>query len=189
MTDSPSDQPTLYTDRLVLRPFSLEDAPVVRRLAGERDVASTTINIPHPYEDGMAEAWIRTHRPGFERGESAVFAVTVRATDDLLGAIGLTVVTAHDRAELGYWIGKPFWGRGYATEAAAAVLAYAFDVLGLNRVHATHLTRNPASGRVMQKIGMTHEGRSRDHFKKWGVFEDVERYGILSREYRLAYSE
>ncbi len=178
--------PTLKTERLLLRSFTLKDAPDVQRLAGERDVARTLLSVPHPYEDGMAEEWIRTHRPGFERGELVVFAVTDRAADRLLGAIGLTLTTAHERAELGYWIGKPYWGRGYATEAAAAVLAYAFDALGLNRVHATHLTRNPASGRVMQKIGMTHEGRSRDHFKKWGVFEDVEQYGILRREYRAA---
>ena len=184
-----SDQPALHSERLLLRTFTLDDAPSVRLLAGERDVASTTINIPHPYEEGMAEAWIGTHRPAFERGEAAVFAVIDRATGDLVGAVGLTLAAAHERAELGYWIGKPFWGRGYATEAAAAILAYAFDVLGLNRVHATHLTRNPASGRVMQKVGMTHEGRSREHFKKWGAFEDVERYGILRREYRQADSE
>jgi [ribosomal protein S5]-alanine N-acetyltransferase len=84
---------------------------------------------------------------------------------------------------MGYWIGVPYWGRGYCTEAAGALLAHAFGPLGLHRVHATHLTRNPASGRVMQKLGMRHEGRMREHFLKWGVFEDVERYGILDREW------
>ena len=181
-----AEQPALQTARLVLRPFTLADAPAVRRLAGERDVAATTLNIPHPYEEGVAEDWIRTHAPRFESGELATFAITERGTGELLGAIGLAITPQHERAEMGYWIGKSYWGRGYATEAAAAMLAYAFDVLGLNRVHATHLTRNPASGRVMHKVGMTYEGRSREHLKKWGVFEDVERYGILRSEYRAA---
>jgi RimJ/RimL family protein N-acetyltransferase len=85
----------------------------------------------------------------------------------------------HDRAELGYWIGKPFWGRGYATEAARALVQYGFDTLGLHRIYARHLTRNPASGRVLHKIGMTHEGYRRKHEKKWGIYEDDKLYGIL----------
>ena len=83
------------------------------------------------------------------------------------------------RAELGYWIGKPYWGQGYCTEAARATLDFGFEQLGLNRIFAHHFARNPASGRVMQKIGMTREGRLRQHVKKWDAFEDLELYGIL----------
>jgi [ribosomal protein S5]-alanine N-acetyltransferase len=84
---------------------------------------------------------------------------------------------------LGYWIGKPYWGRGFCTEAARAVLRYAFTELGLNRVHAYHFHHNPASGRVLQKIGMTHEGLLRQHVKKWGQFIDNELYSILRSEF------
>ena len=73
----------------------------------------------------------------------------------------------------------PYWGRGYATEAARAVVAYAFDELGLNRVFAFHFTNNPASGRVLQKIGMRHEGTRRAHTRKDGAFLDSESYAIL----------
>ena len=89
----------------------------------------------------------------------------------------------HANAEMGYWIGKPYWNRGYGTEAAGGVLRYAFEQLGLNRVYAAHFRRNPASGRIMQKIGMTYEGCLRQHIKKWDTFEDMEYYGILRSEY------
>ena len=90
---------------------------------------------------------------------------------------------AGDQAELGYWIGKPFWGRGYCTEAAQALLRYAFTELGLVRVHSCHFARNPASGRVMQKIGMVKEGCRRQHVKKWDKLEDLELYGVLKQEW------
>jgi RimJ/RimL family protein N-acetyltransferase len=172
-------QPSLQTERLLLRPFRLDDAPEVQRLAGDREVASTTLLIPHPYKDGMAEAWIATHEEQFAEGLQAVFAIVRKADQRLLGAIGLSIKSEHARAELGYWIGRPYWNQGYATEAAAAVVRYGFEALGLNRVFAQHMVRNPASGRVMQKIGMQHEGRLRQHVQKWDQFEDVEIYSLL----------
>jgi ribosomal-protein-alanine N-acetyltransferase len=177
------ERPTLTTTRLLLRPFTLADAPEVKRLAGERDVASTTLNIPHPYEDGMAEQWISTHQEAYTKGEIVNFAIVLRTDNTLMGAIGLRLDQHHARAELGYWLGKSFWQRGYCTEAARAVVAYGFDVLRLHRIHASYMQRNPASGRVMQKIGMTYEGCMRHHIQKWGVFEDIEIYGILRSEY------
>ena len=176
-------RPALTTERLLLRPFTLADAPVVQQFAGDRDIASTTLNIPHPYEDGMAEEWISTHQEKFEQGESVIFAITLWNDDGLIGAIGLTINQRYERAELGYWIGKPHWGNGYCTEAAKVVLYYGFTVLGLNRIHAHHFSRNPASGRVMEKIGMKYEGCLRQHAKRWGVFKDLRMYAILKSEY------
>jgi len=177
------ERPTFQTERLVLRPFTLADATDVRRLAGERDVAATVANMPHPYEEGMAEEWISTHAERFERGEGGCFAVTLRQDKTLVGSMGLTVNAEHERGTIGYWIGKPFWNNGYCTEAAGAVLRYAFEQLGLNRITANHFKRNPASGRVMQKIGMRQEGCLLQEFKKWGQFEDVVCYGIIKSEY------
>jgi ribosomal-protein-alanine N-acetyltransferase len=176
------EYPTLTTARLVLRPFMVADAPDVQRLAGEREVASTTLNIPHPYEAGMAEQWINTRHEVYARGEGISFAIVRRADHVLIGAIGLRLEQPHARAELGYWIGVPFWRQGYCTEAARAVVRYGFEVLGLHRIYAAHLTRNPASGRVLQKLGMTYEGCARQHVQKWDVFEDVAMYGILRSE-------
>jgi len=177
----PGELPTLETERLILRPFSSADAPAVQRFAGERAIADTTLNIPHPYLAGMAEAWIGSHREAFARGESLVLAVTMPG-EGPVGACGLVLARAHHRGELGYWIAVPRWGRGYATEAVKAVIRYGFDTLGLNRIEACYLTRNPASGRVMQKAGMRLEGLHRQHVLKNGVFEDLARYAILASE-------
>jgi RimJ/RimL family protein N-acetyltransferase len=172
-------QPILATGRLLLRPFTLADAPEVQRLAGDYAVAATTL-LPYPYPDGLAEAWIASLCEGAERGEAAAFAVTLAGTGGLIGGVRLQVDPDHARGELGFWIAQACWGRGYATEAVRAVIGYGFSALGLHRVHAIHFSRNPASGRVMEKCGMVHEGRLRQHVRKWGVFEDVDLWGIIS---------
>jgi ribosomal-protein-alanine N-acetyltransferase len=182
--DGMAELPRITTARLLLRPFTMADATDVQRLAGDRDVASTMASIPLPYEDGIAEQWIATHHRRFEQGTSLDLAITMAPGGTLVGAIGLRFEPEHDRAELGYWIGKPYWGRGYATEAARALVQYGFDRLGLHRIYARHLTRNPASGNVLHKIGMTHEGHRRQHEKKWGIREDDELYGMLKDDPR-----
>ena len=180
-----SHRPTLITARLVLRTFAPEDAQQVQRLAGAREVAATTATIPHPYPDGAAEAWIARQAAAWEEGTEATFAVVRRSGGLLVGGMGLRIAREHARAELGYWIGVPHWGRGYATEAAAAVLRYGFEELGLRRIHACHYGNNPASGRVLEKIGMSREGHLRAHILKWGEPLDVEEYAILAGEWRL----
>ena len=179
-------QPELRTARLVLRPFRLTDARDVQRLAGEFAVADTTLNIPHPYQDGMAEAWIASHGEAYARDLAIPFAITRGDTGEFLGCISLRLELPQARAELGYWIGVPYWGQGFMTEATKAVLAYSFDTLGLHRVHASHLTRNPASGRVMQNAGMLFEGVLRGHAIKHERFEDIARYGVLRTDPRVA---
>ena len=178
-------QPTLQAQRLILRPLMLSDAPQVKELAGAWEIADTTLSLPHPYEDGMAEKWIKTHSSGFREGSEVIFAVVLRKIDILCGAVGLGIDQENYRAEIGYWIGKPYWGKGYCTEAAREVLRYAFEDLGLHRIHSRHFSRNPASGRVMQKIGMTYEGCHRQHILKWGKFEDLEQYGILKSDWEF----
>ncbi len=171
--------PTLQTERLILRAFQMDDAPVVKMYASEKVIAANTLTIPHPYIQEMAEEWIGTHKEAFEDGQAVRFAITLGESGKLIGAIGLEINAAHERAEIGYWIGKPHWGNGYCTEAIIAVLQYGLDALGLERIFATHFRKNPASGRVMQKAGMKYEGRLRHHVKKWGEFVDLEMYSIL----------
>ncbi len=174
--------PTLHTDRLILRPFVPGDAGQVAELAGDRLIADTTLNIPHPYEEPMAVEWISGHADGFRAGANAVFAISRSESSGPIGAIGLTVDERFSKAELGYWIGRPYWNNGFATEAAHRLVDYGFAELKLNRIAAQHLVRNPASGRVMQKIGMRHEGTLRQGTVKWGIFEDLEIYAILRSE-------
>lgn len=181
-----TEQPVLESKRLLLRPFSLTDAPVIQKLAGDKAIAATTLNIPHPYEDGMAEEWIDSHQERIKKSEAVIFAITLREEKNLIGAIELEINQQHERAELGYWIGKSYWNKGYCTEAAEVVVRFGFNEYKLFRIHAAHFSSNKASGRVMEKIDMKHEGRLRRHIKKWGRFEDLEIYGILKDEYEGA---
>jgi RimJ/RimL family protein N-acetyltransferase len=181
--------PTLLTDRLVLREFTLEDASEVQRLVGQWEVARMMSNVPHPYEDGMAEEWIATHRPAFEAGERLTFAVVLREGGTLIGSITLHLNAQDENAELAYWIGKPYWRQGYCTEAAKELVRYGFEDLGLHRIHSNHFGSNLASGKVMQKVGMSYEGTRPEHYKRWGVHEDRVEYGLLARDWRKVASK
>jgi [ribosomal protein S5]-alanine N-acetyltransferase len=172
-------QETIYTDRLVLRTFTLTDAPQVKALAGDRKIYETTLFVPYPYEDGMAEAWISTHQAAFYEGRGVVFAICL-ASGALIGAISLNKVGLFNAAELGYWIGVPYWNRGYCTEAAKAVVEYGFSVLGYHKISARHFVDNLSSGRVLQKVGMQREGLLQDDVMKDGRYITVELYGIVS---------
>ena len=155
----------------------------MQKLAGDRSIADMTIRVPHPYEVGMAEKWIKTHSGEFKKGREAVFAIERRSRKRIIGAVGLTIDGENRNAELGYWVGKRYRNMGYATEAAELMLMYGFEELNLNRIHAHHFSRNPASGRVLEKIGMKKEGKLRQHAFKWDSFEDLVLYGILREEY------
>lgn len=178
--------PTLETPRLILRPFASSDAKEVQCLAGDCAIADTTQNIPHPYEDGMAETWISKHQGMFEQQKGVTFAITYKSNGVLIGAISLVGISKGHQAELGYWIGKPYWNQGICTEAGYAVLQYAFSVIGLVRVHSCHISRNPASGRVLKKLSMQYEGSRKQHVKKGDKCEDLELYGILKHEFEEA---
>jgi ribosomal-protein-alanine N-acetyltransferase len=178
------DQPTLYSERLILRALRVEDAADVARLAGARAIADTTVTIPHPYSTESAVHWIAELSRQWAEGSNVVFALSLRGEDALVGAIGLSNVDPeHYQAEMGYWIGVPWWGRGYASEAAALMLAFGFETLGLNRIYAHHMLRNPVSGHILRKVGMRAEGVLRQRVRKWGKFEDVALLSILKSEW------
>jgi RimJ/RimL family protein N-acetyltransferase len=176
--------PRLTTDRLVLRAFVADDAPTVERLAGDWEVANTTLNMPHPYPAGGGAFWIGTHLAAWEQRTDLTLAVCRLETPrEIIGSVALSLQLDHARAELGYWIGAHTWGQGFATEAAYAIVSFGFAELDLNRVQARHFVRNQASGRVLQKVGMRLEGVHRQMYRRWDRFEDVAVYGVLAREW------
>lgn len=170
----------------MLRPYSLDDAPAVHRIVSDRQVAATTLRIPHPYPDDGAVEWLKSIEPKWADGSAAVFAITHSATKDLLGSIGLVITAPHRHAEMGYIIARQHWGKGYATESAAAVLRFGFETLNLNRIFAHHMTINPASGAIMRKIGMRYEGTMRGHVIKWDEVRDIAFYGITREEFNAS---
>jgi [ribosomal protein S5]-alanine N-acetyltransferase len=169
----------LDTPRLRLRAYSEADIAQLVPLIGAREVAATTGRIPHPYTAEDARKFLAK----IEADREVNLAITLRDSGPLIGGIGLRLVEEHRQAELGYWLGVPYWGKGYGTEAAREMLRYGFEVLHLHRIFATHFKHNLASGRILRKLGMRYEGCQREHFRKWNEFVDSELYGILRHEW------
>jgi ribosomal-protein-alanine N-acetyltransferase len=175
---------SLHTDRLTLRPFETSDIPALVPLIGAREVAATTLRIPHPYTESDAIAYITSARENRSRGDELRLAIVLQDSDSLCGGIGLRIEPEHHRAELGYWIGVHYWNQGIATEAARALVDYGFESLKLNRIFAGYVSTNLASASVLKKIGMRYEGCRRSHSVKWGQFLDIELYGMLAADAR-----
>jgi len=142
--------PILETERLTLRPLRRSDAAEFTRLAGEWAVASMTSDIPFPLSQSQAVAWLK---PG--RGEVR-FAIELGG--QLIGGAGY-YRRRSGAAELGFWLGRPWWGRGYTTEAARAVVQQGFKAHRVPGFTSAHFVDNPASGRVLAKLGFEAAGR------------------------------
>ncbi|WP_409302770.1 GNAT family N-acetyltransferase [Peribacillus sp. SCS-155] len=174
---------SLHTERLVLRGLTLEDAARVEELAGDYQVARTTLTIPHPYPEGSAKDFITSITAAAEQGKLVIYAITEKETENLIGIINISLNEPNQRGELAYWIGKPYWGKGYGTEAAERLIQLGFENLNLNKIFAASFTDNPGSWRIMEKVGMKHEGTLRQHVVKWGEPIDLSYYSILKEEY------
>lgn len=139
----------LATERLNLQPVNEGDIEPIVTLAGDAGVAEWTTSIRHPLSRQQVREWLENCT---RRGEY-VFAIRRKGEDNLIGAVGLTVADGGADAELGYWIGRPHWGKGYATEAVRRVLLHGFGVLGLETVEANVFPGNDASIQVLKKVG------------------------------------
>jgi RimJ/RimL family protein N-acetyltransferase len=139
-----------------LRPLVAADATTVQWLAGDARVAAMTAAIPHPYPPGAARAWIATHRCGRRHGDF-VYGIE-RGDGRLVGTLGLRIAP-NPHGNVGYWIGRPYWGRGYATAAARAGVDALFEYSGLAWLMAAHVADNAASARVLAKCGMREVAR------------------------------
>ena len=148
-------QPKLETERLSLRPFLEQDCEQVCELAGDKRVADMTANIPHPYRYEDAYSWIQTHRSDFDAGKSVVFAIVLKTSGKLVGAVSLPKISS-GIGTIGYWLGVPFWGYGYAVEASRALIDFAHKYFDLKYIEAQHLVENTRSKRVIIKLGMQY---------------------------------
>ena len=150
---------TIETARLTLRPFRETDARRIAYLAGDYDVARFCGRVPHPYSLKMAIDWLATHPEKLESRAEFPLAIELER-DGLIGSIGVNRLGEGEDApwELGYWLGKPYWGVGYATEAARALMDWARCELGVRVFTAGHFTDNPVSGKVLRKLGFVRSG-------------------------------
>jgi len=176
---------TIETHRLILRPFRVEDAPAMfRNWASDPIVTEYLTWSPHTSEQATAELLETWAKETAENPFYFQWAIELKSIGEPIGSISAMHVNEKvESCELGWCIGTPWWGQGIMPEAGAAVIAYLFDKVGLNRVAAKHDTRNPKSGRVMQKLGMTLEGVMRQEGHSNAGVGDIALYSILRSEY------
>lgn len=162
----------LVSPRLRLRPPAPDDAEAIAELLDDYDVVKMLSRVPWPYTRDHAEDFIRDH------GDETVFAICLKATGDLVGICGVQPDDRRPkRGELGFWIGRPFWGNGYATEAAHAAIDYGFTALGLDEITVSCRVINEASRRVIWKCGFRFSGN--------GMIETVSAGRVASEHFSL----
>lgn len=171
----------LTLSKSTIRSFRPSDAESITRHIGTYSVVRNMLRIPHPYSLQDAEEWI-----GIATKPDPQTKFGIAIDDQIIGGIGLDVnpsgIPARQHsAEIGYWLGEKFWGRGIATEALNAITEWAFRELRLVRLHAHVFARNPASARVLEKAGYTLEGRMLAHYFRDGEYID----GLLYAKVRL----
>ncbi|NIG55963.1 GNAT family N-acetyltransferase [Chitinophaga sp. Cy-1792] len=146
--------PILYTTRLILRKLDPDDIPSLVKYAGNRNVSRYILNIPYPYQEPDAVFRLSYILQGFKAKSRYIFAVVLKESGEMIGEISFHLDMTRPAAQLAYWIGEPFWGKGIATEAITAMLQYGFTELQLDQVFATCDQENTASGRVLEKNGL-----------------------------------
>jgi [ribosomal protein S5]-alanine N-acetyltransferase len=172
----------LVSKRLRLRAFTEKDSPRVQELANNQELADL-IGLPYPYKLEYAKSWISSQPALVEQEIEFPFAITIIESDEPIGTITIRVDKTNKRGELGYWMGRAYWGRGYATEAVKRLLTFGFEDLNLNKMWALAISRNTASISVLQKAGLQKEGTLSQHKFLLNRFEDVEVFGLLKEDY------
>lgn len=184
-------QPLLTTPRLTLRPLLETDASAIEQALSDRAIADKMISISYPYLPGAAADDIERQRSAFAAGKAVTFAIALSGNGEaaeqsgpFMGVIEIREIDReHLQAELSFWLSAGFWNQGYMSEVMPPILQYVFLELGLNRLYAYYMARNPACGRLLRNAGFVQEGVLRQRVRKWGKFEDVVLMSILREEW------
>lgn len=175
--------PILETDRLLLRQFRLDDAEAMMRIFGDEEVLRF-LTQPLMDSEEKAQRFINRLLRDYERREGIDWVITLKGVGEAIGMCGLYAWDRDSRCmDLGYHIRRSYWGRGFATEAARAVIGWGFTQLDLHRIQADCTEGHTASEQVMIKCGFTHEGTWRESCWEHGRFVNIRQYGLLRREF------
>ncbi|WP_226658997.1 GNAT family N-acetyltransferase [Pseudalkalibacillus hwajinpoensis] len=173
----------LETERLNLQPFNKEDASRIKELANNQELASI-LGLPHPYELEHAEEWIAIQPEQIQKGLEYPLTIVAKKENEIIGTITMRIDKNNNKGELGYWIGREYWGKGFATEAVKRMIEFGFNQLDLNKVWALAISRNKASTIVLEKAGLQKEGRLKQNRLLHNEYEDVDVYGLLKFDYK-----
>ncbi|VVM04680.1 GNAT family N-acetyltransferase [Methylacidimicrobium tartarophylax] len=178
----PRDFPLLL-DRILLRPLEEGDKESVRAFAGDPEISRVTRSLTYPEDSEKASAWVDEHIAMTRNGQTVSAAILEKKHRRFVGAGILFLEPNHRRAEIGLWLGRPFWAQGYGPEACRGLIDYAFAVLQLKKVCAYCLASNLRSRHLIQKLGFRWEGTQRKQLLVRGVFEDLLLFGLLAEEW------
>ncbi len=173
----------LTTERLILRQFEEVSAEQWQFLMNDKQVAFTTLSLNYPCTLKDAEAWRIQQIKRVKNSELLRWAIYKKEGKVLIGSLKLSINKKFESAELGYWLGKMYWGNGYAFEAASSVVNFTFQQLKFNRIEAYAMTNNLSSEKILLKLGFKQEGLHRKLIKRWGEFIDVKSFALLSEEW------
>ena len=174
----------LTTERLILRRMDMNDARDIFEYGRDREVARHVLWDAY-ISIAEARAYVRCMQRKYRMGEPASWCIELKGSGRVIGTIGYMWYNRdHNSAEVGYSLARDQWNKGIMTEALEEVLRYSFEEMQIHRVEAQHETDNPASGKVMLKCGMQHEGTLRGRLLNKGRYVDVDIYSILRDEYR-----
>ena len=157
MKELTTKQSTLETERLILRPLCDNDALNLSRVANDWNVAKFLSSMPHPFTLEVAKNFIQDSNKSYLENENIVFAIVKKNSNEIIGIIELDLNSKDNHATASYWIGKDYWDRGYTTEALEEIVRFGFEDLNIHRITSHHFHNNPASGKVMQKVGLKLE--------------------------------
>lgn len=176
----------IETERLILRPLRLDDASAMYNNWASDDEVSQYVTWPTHANLQETQELLASWVKAYQEDDFYTWGMEIKATGQLIGTFAFVGFSDRDQvAELGYCLGKDWWNQAYTTEAGQAILAFGFNQVGLNRIQAVHDVRNPASGRVMEKLGMTLEGVIRQARLVKGQFVSINLYGLLAQDWRM----
>lgn len=176
--------PTLSTERLVLsQPIVSDLDDVVFQMNSTPEISENTLSLPFPYQEENAHFWFKMAEDGFANKDAFIFGIREKDSLKLIGAIGLHIDLGNNKSEVGYWLGKSFWNKGYVSEALQEVIKFGFVELKLNKIYASHFLHNPASGKVLEKNGFTFEAELQQEILKSGMYLSLRRYIFLRQDY------
>jgi len=173
--------PFIKGKRIVLREFRQSDADDLVDAFSDKDMTRWLITVPYPYHKKHAVNFIRRSAYRLKRKHTYTFAIDIDG--HIVGGVSLKDVKWKDRrADIGYWIRKDCWGKGYMTEAVNMVVDYAFNKLKLHRIFGQCFEDNPASAKVMLKCGFKPEGKAVDEECKDGKYHNILKFGIINKK-------
>lgn len=175
----------LLTNRIVLRKFKSEDARDIMKILKHKEVAATTLMLPYPCNIKEANKIVDNYLNEQKHQNAMHWAIALKGGGKFMGSIRLVPNTTFNSAELGFWIGKEFWGNGYTFEAASEVIKFGFEELKLNRIEAHSMVENKSSIKLLEKLSFGQEGYHPDLVIKWKEYKDVMTFGLLRKNYLL----